>query len=185
MSSGKLYYLIGRSGSGKDAILERLRHYPGVVVAHRYITRAADAGSENHIALTAAEFSRREQAGALLFAWQAHQLHYGVGIEVRHWLAAGLQVFVNGSRDYLPEARARLGAQLIPVLVSVTDDTARQRLHQRQRETPAEIAQRMQRQIEVPIEDALVIDNNGPLDASLAQLARQLPALGLVAEGVQ
>jgi hypothetical protein len=43
----------------------------------------------------------------------------------------------------------------------------------------------MQRQIEVPIEDALVIDNNGPLDASLAQLARQLPALGLVAEGVQ
>ena len=51
---------MGPSGAGKDSILDRARvlTLPGtpVVFAHRYITRPAGSGGENHVALSAAEF---------------------------------------------------------------------------------------------------------------------------------
>lgn len=48
---GKLIYLVGASGSGKDSLLQALRQQQTIplLVAHRYITRACNAGSENHI----------------------------------------------------------------------------------------------------------------------------------------
>ncbi len=51
---GKLIWLMGPSGSGKDSLLAelRLREQTQLLVAHRYITRDASAGSENHIALS-------------------------------------------------------------------------------------------------------------------------------------
>lgn len=55
---GKLIWLMGPSGSGKDSLLAeiRLREQTQLLVAHRYITRDASAGSENHIALSEQEF---------------------------------------------------------------------------------------------------------------------------------
>lgn len=55
---GQLYYVIGPSGSGKDSIISALREQfvKDLVVAHRYITRAADAGGENHVELSDDEF---------------------------------------------------------------------------------------------------------------------------------
>ena len=43
---GKLIWLMGPSGSGKDSLLEVLRQqaHPQLLVAHRYITRPANAG---------------------------------------------------------------------------------------------------------------------------------------------
>ena len=58
---GKLIWLMGPSGSGKDSLLAelRLREQTQLLVAHRYITRDASAGSENHIALSEQEFFTR------------------------------------------------------------------------------------------------------------------------------
>lgn len=58
---GKLIWLMGPSGSGKDSLLAelRLREQTQLLVAHRYITRDASAGSENHIALSEQEFYPR------------------------------------------------------------------------------------------------------------------------------
>ncbi len=55
---GKLIWLVGPSGSGKDSLLAALRQreHPQLLVAHRYITRPFNAGSENHIALSEHEF---------------------------------------------------------------------------------------------------------------------------------
>ncbi len=55
---GRLIWLMGPSGSGKDSLLSALRQqeHARLLVAHRYITRAANAGSENHIALSEREF---------------------------------------------------------------------------------------------------------------------------------
>lgn len=55
---GRLIWLMGPSGSGKDSLLSALRQreHSQLLVAHRYITRAANAGSENHIALSEQEF---------------------------------------------------------------------------------------------------------------------------------
>ena len=45
---GKLIWLMGPSGSGKDSLLAELRQQEPaqLLVAHRYITRAANAGNE-------------------------------------------------------------------------------------------------------------------------------------------
>lgn len=45
---GKLIWLMGPSGSGKDSLLAELRQQEQaqLLVAHRYITRAANAGNE-------------------------------------------------------------------------------------------------------------------------------------------
>ena len=60
---GKLIWLMGPSGSGKDSLLAefRLREQTQLLVAHRYITRDASAGSENHIALSEREFFSRPE----------------------------------------------------------------------------------------------------------------------------
>lgn len=103
MAEGKLFYVIGPSDSGKDSLLRYARARLGpvsrVVFAHRYITRPVDVNGENHVALTKAEF------GLLAMHWRSHGHRYGIGREIDLWLAKGCQVVVNGSREYLPQAR--------------------------------------------------------------------------------
>ncbi len=86
-----LFYVMGPSGSGKDSLLralrERLKPADPVVIAHRYITRAADA-NEASVALTAEEFHRRMELGCLALHWHSHGLHYGIGVEIEQWLAS-------------------------------------------------------------------------------------------------
>ena len=114
---GKLIWLMGPSGSGKDSLLAelRLREQTQLLVAHRYITRDASAGSENHIALSEQEFFTRAGQNLLALSWHANGLYYGVGVEIDLWLHAGFDVLVNGSRAHLPQARARYQSALLPV----------------------------------------------------------------------
>ena len=107
--TGKLIWLMGASGSGKDSLLTELRQreQTQLLVAHRYITRAASAGSENHIALSEQEFFTRAGQNLLALSWHANGLYYGVGVEIDLWLHAGFDVVVNGSRAHLPQALAR------------------------------------------------------------------------------
>lgn len=95
---GKLIWLMGPSGSGKDSLLAelRLREQTQLLVAHRYITRDASAGSENHIALSEQEFFTRAGQNLLALSWHANGLYYGVGVEIDLWLHAGFDVLVNG-----------------------------------------------------------------------------------------
>lgn len=97
--TGKLIWLMGASGSGKDSLLTELRQreQTQLLVAHRYITRAASAGSENHIALSEQEFFTRAGQNLLALSWHANGLYYGVGVEIDLWLHAGFDVVVNPS----------------------------------------------------------------------------------------
>ena len=99
----RLIYLMGPSGAGKDSLLAALRADAdsAPLVAHRYITRPADAGCENHIALSEPEFLRRRAKGLFALDWQAHQQHYAFGIEVDLWL---LQDRRGGQRFARPPA---------------------------------------------------------------------------------
>ena len=130
---GKLIWLMGPSGSGKDSLLAelRLREQTQLLVAHRYITRDASAGSENHIALSEQEFFTRAGQNLLALSWHANGLYYGVGVEIDLWLHAGFDVLVNGSRAHLPQARARYQSALLPVCLQVSPEILRQRLENR------------------------------------------------------
>jgi ribose 1,5-bisphosphokinase len=176
-----LIYLMGPSGSGKDSLLAALRADAdnAPLVAHRYITRPADAGCENHIALSEPEFLRRRAKGLFALDWQAHQHYYAFGIEVDLWLLQGIDVVVNGSRAHLPQAQQRYGAQLLPVCLQVSTDILRQRLQNRGRESADQIEQRLVRAAEyqqhLPTHCRL-LDNDGNLDDTLAALFALLPS---------
>ncbi len=169
----RLLYLMGASGAGKDSLLDALRHAlpAGLIVAHRYITRPANAGAENHIALRDEEFNQRLEQGLFALDWQAHGCRYGVGIEIDHWMAQGCNVVINGSRAHLAPTMQRYGKRLLPVCLQVSESVLEKRLRQRGREDSEQIRHRLLRAAQyasgLPAH-CQRLDNDGPLHETLA-----------------
>ena len=168
----RLFYVVGASGVGKDSLIayarERLAESRSIVFAHRYITRPASSGAENHIELSPAEFSHRERLGLFAMAWDSHGYRYGVGIEIDVWLANGLAVVVNGSREYVPAVRRRY-PDIGIVWVSARPAVVESRLQQRGRESRPEIEARLARNARLGVTapaDVLCIDNGGTLETA-------------------
>ncbi|HED16637.1 MAG TPA: phosphonate metabolism protein/1,5-bisphosphokinase (PRPP-forming) PhnN, partial [Gammaproteobacteria bacterium] len=137
-----------------------------VIFNHRYITRPANAGGENHIELSEQEFENRLKHRCFAMHWHSHGLHYGIGMEVHAWMRSDMNVVVNGSRAYLDQATS-LFTDIIPVHVVVSCDVLASRLRARGRENAAEIAERIERarSLETLIHPNLVtINNNDSLD---------------------
>lgn len=173
MNAGRLYYVMGPSGAGKDSVLDWVRDNSpsyAVVCAHRYITRPAPAGREHHLALSAEEFERRERRGLFALTWQAQGLRCGLGKEIEHWLRQGVNVLVNGTRDAFPLARARFN-DLVPVLITANRESIARHLMARGRETAEQIEERLARHDSyVAPGDALTIINEGSLPETGAAL---------------
>ncbi len=182
--TGRLLYIIGPSGAGKDSVLaachQALTAEDRCLVAHRYITRPPHAGAEQHVPLSDAEFAQRSAQNLFCLQWDSNGHRYGIGIEVQAWLERGLHVLVNGSREYLPEAQLRF-PQLLPVLVWADPAVLRERLLQRGRETPAQVEARLTRatRLNACLPAACQrIDNSAELastSAALLRLIRSLP----------
>ncbi|WP_136248702.1 ribose 1,5-bisphosphokinase [Halomonas borealis] len=169
---GRLVYVMGASGVGKDSLLDAARaRHPDWLVAHRYVTRDSGA-SENSVALSAAEFASRRRSGLFCLTWRAHGLDYGLGIELEAWLSRGRAVLVNGSRRALPDARARFGDALLPVLVTAPEAAIAARLRQRGREDEAAIAARLarHRELAAALPEVARVDNGGTLAETLSGL---------------
>lgn len=177
-NGARLIYLMGPSGSGKDALIQAVKERHGeILVAHRYITRPWQAGGENHIELNPLEFAQRQTLGLFSLSWNAHGRDYGIGCEVEAWLAAGHSVLVNGSRAHHEEARLRFGPALLPVLLRVDEAILRARLEARGRESAAEIDERLTRAREFGNAisgRARIIDNNGPIENAVTALEHLL-----------
>jgi ribose 1,5-bisphosphokinase len=147
----------------------RERAGPLMVFARREITRPADAGGENHIAVTTAEFEARRANGAYALSWRAHGLGYGVPATIRGERARGRTVVVNVSRQVLDLARRVFGEVRVVSLVA-DGDLLRARLFQRGRETDVEIAERVAGAAAYRVEgpDVVVVRNDGTLADGLA-----------------
>lgn len=174
--AGRLVYVMGASGVGKDSLLRAARcRYPQWPVAHRYITRAS-GDSEDCVSLSREEFAWRRQAGLFCLDWQAHGLAYALGLEVEAWLERGLTVLVNGSREALGLAEARFGERLRPVLVTARPEVLYRRLAGRGRESPAEIEARLarHRRLAQACPGVQRLDNSGALDTTVAALGAWL-----------
>jgi len=183
--NGRLIYVVGPSGAGKDSVLDHARKLTpleiSTVFARRTITRPADAGGEQHVALSTAAFAmlRRQQAFAM--SWQANGLLYGIGREILDWMHAGLNVVVNGSRQHLPVAASNF-PDLVVVHVTAPPETLRQRLAARGREHATDIESRMVRATSFTLPTGLVsttIVNNTTIEAAgeafIELLARYRP----------
>ena len=174
---GRLFYLMGPSGSGKDTLLKaallHIQADPGLrphlpVQATRFITRAADAGGEAHKSVTEAEFEQLLQQGQFCMNWQAHGNHYGIPSEILASLSRGRNVLVNGSRAYLHSAR-EVVPDLVALLVEVPEEVLQQRLQVRARETGPEVSARMNRKVDLSadVEGIFLIDNAVELEESV------------------
>lgn len=179
----RLFYVVGASGAGKDSIIryarETLQAGREVVFAHRYITRPADVGGENHVALSEAEFLLRERHGLFAMSWESHSRRYGIGLEVDAWLGKGLTVVINGSRGYVPRLRARYPDCAV-VWISAAPEAIAARLHGRARESCEEISARLERNarlgVEPPAQGVVHIANDGPLEDAGGRLVDLLAA---------
>jgi ribose 1,5-bisphosphokinase len=174
---GRLIYVVGPSGAGKDSLLEwmraRLPADAGVRVARRTITRPAGAGGEDHIAATDAQFDAALARGEFALHWRANGHRYGVGREIEQWLADGESVVVNGSREYLTVAKVKF-PQLEAVHVVAPAAVLEARLARRSRERPDEAGRRLQRTARMPDttrDAALLLVNDGPIEVAGARLA--------------
>jgi ribose 1,5-bisphosphokinase len=179
---GPLVYVMGPSGAGKDAVMGRARALlPAdalVVFAHRYITRPAETGGENHVALSAAEFALRRTHGLFAFHWQAHGNDYGIGREIYAWRNAGLTVVVSGSREHFQKVGG-LDDDTHPVLITASPERLAERLAARGREDAKAAAQRIGRGVAYEVTDhrLVTIVNDGTLDAAAGAFVSLLATL--------
>lgn len=128
---GRLIYLMGPSGSGKDSLIEAARgplRVRNCEVVRRVITRSAESVGEDAIEVSREEFERRRNKGDFALSWQANGLDYGIPVRIDQWLKDGRDVLINASRGHLTEAQQRYPT-LLPVLLTVKDDVLRERLY--------------------------------------------------------
>lgn len=168
---GRLIYLIGPSGAGKDSLIRWVKHNlpPGAPVefARRTITREPEQNGEPHHVVDAAAFDQLHQEGRFSLAWRANGHGYGIGKEVHAWLKRGLTVVVNGSREHLPDAlRTFPGLELVHVTAPA--ELLNERLARRGRESAAEIEGRLARGAFSPPADVplLEIRNDGEIESA-------------------
>ncbi|NWL46409.1 MULTISPECIES: phosphonate metabolism protein/1,5-bisphosphokinase (PRPP-forming) PhnN [Pseudomonas] len=186
--TGRLIFLVGPSGSGKDSLIDASREQlalAGVEIARRVITRSAEAKGEAAQGVTPEQFDTLRAQGAFAMHWRANGLDYGIPRQVDQWLAAGRAVLVNGSRAYLPEARQRY-PDLLAVLVEVKAEVLRQRLLARGRETAEEVEQRLARsaRLQAAADPSVhVLDNSSTLEAAVAAFVSLLRHQGVLPRG--
>lgn len=190
--SGRLIYLMGPSGAGKDSVIDAARgalQRADVHVVRRTITRSAEAVGEHAIGVSPETFARLREAGEFAMNWQANGLQYGIGRDINARLAGGQHVLVNGSRAWLPQA-LQLYPELIPVLVTVDSAVLRQRLQARGRETAAQIDERLARNERLQAEPGQweegsvrleALDNSADLASAVQRLMALLARHGISA----
>lgn len=179
--AGRLIYVMGPSGSGKDTLLQGLARRMGsrAYLAPRVITREADRGVNGALPVSMQEFLQMEAAGVLALSWRANGYAYGILQHINDRLAAGKDVLVNGSRAYLPTALLRY-RELVPVMLQVEPGVLHDRLRRRGRETEAQIQARLARNTILDVMPAAVassvlcIDNSRTPEDAVQSLYIQL-----------
>lgn len=177
---GALILVVGPSGVGKDTLVDGAK--ATVAPSQRFffpartITRPSDAGGEDHIATTEAEFQARESSGDFLLSWRTHGLCYGISKDTtdaarRH----GQAVVANVSRGVLDCARNRLQPVRI-ISVTASADAIRARLQARGREDAADIEARIARASAYDVSggDVISVLNDGSPEDGIARMVEAL-----------
>ena len=176
MDQGCLIAVVGASGVGKDSIIAGVvESLPDIVLTRRVITRAPGLSSEDHIAVTSAEFDQARARGEFCLHWRAHGLEYGIPQHVLLDVKANERCLANLSRSVLAQAD-EIFPHLIVLNVVASAEAIAQRLSNRGRESDAEISSRLARST-YPLPDKLnfhQINNDGPLNTAVDQAVQLL-----------
>lgn len=186
MVTGRLIYLMGPSGSGKDTLIHQLKnHLPEeIYVPHRYITRPVnEAQLEQHIYMTLEAFTAAKHDGLFAFHWQANGYQYAIGQEIHAALDDGKMVLINGSREHFQALDDQWQSGCVPVYLAVHADVQTARLRARGRETVAQMEARVARSVamlnQLP-DECVVLDANQSMEAVYQQFIEQMQQLALL-----
>ncbi len=182
---GRLIYLMGPSGAGKDSLIDAARatlQKNQVEIAQRIITRSAEAKGEKAVGVSVERFEQLCAEGAFALHWRANDLAYGIPVEIDAWLASGRAVLINGSRAHLPKARERY-PDLLAILITVEPRVLRQRLLARGRESLEDIERRLARSPQLSLHDPAIhlLDNSTSLEDAQRRLLDLLREQGVLA----
>ncbi|MEM5472319.1 phosphonate metabolism protein/1,5-bisphosphokinase (PRPP-forming) PhnN [Hoeflea sp. AS60] len=172
---GPLIVVLGPSGSGKDTLMSHARSVladdADVLFVRRAITRPADAGSEDHIPMSDAEFDEALDQGQFSLTWAANGLRYGLPRSIEAHLAEGKLAIVNGSRGAWTVIQ-QVFPSSVAVEIKVEPEILARRLQARGRESASEIEARLARASALTsgfVADA-VIDNSGAVERAGSEL---------------
>jgi phosphonate metabolism protein PhnN/1,5-bisphosphokinase (PRPP-forming) len=175
-STGKLFFVVGPSGAGKDTLLAgALAADPSLHWAQRVISRPQTGQGEPFEPCTEAQFQARLAAGDFALHWQAHGLFYGVRHAQLAPLAEGQTVLLNGSRGAIAQARAAF-PQMQILMITAPVALLAQRLAARGRESSKDIEARLAR-ADLGLPDGLpyieVCNDNAP-EIGIARLLQAI-----------
>lgn len=164
-----LVLVVGPSGAGKDTLLNMARTALAGDARFRFvrrvITRPADAGGEDHEAVSDTEFAARNFA----LSWQVHGLRYGIPADIADDISRGVVVVANVSRSIIADAAVRFPVRVIEVTAPA--EVLAGRLAARGRENAADIAHRLARRIALPVGiDVTTVVNDSSPEAGAEQL---------------
>ena len=175
-----LVLVVGPSGAGKDTLINAakasLASDPRFFFPRRVVTRQAVASLEDHDTVSPQEFALRAANGAYALSWEAHGLHYGLPASIRDDIAAGRVVVMNGSRAMVETAR-RTFPGMVVIMIEASRGVRAQRLAGRGRETAAEVAARLAREVDADIPNAIRVDNSGAIEDGITRFLAALRAL--------
>ena len=144
--SGLWVFVCGPSGAGKDSVMSwaagHLAARQDIVFARRMVTRASQPGSD-HDPVTSQQLAHLTGSGGLVWRWEAHGFHYGIGAHYTAEVAAGRVVVVNGSREHASGLQVAEQVRVVQIVADAGQLAAR--LVQRGREAPPEVAERLAR----------------------------------------
>jgi ribose 1,5-bisphosphokinase len=166
---GTLVLVVGGSGVGKDTIIRGaqsvLARDNRYVFPRRYITRASDDVTEDHVPVTPAQFNELQARDGLAISWRAHGLDYALPASIKFDLEAGRVVVCNVSRHSVSAARSSF-SDIVVVEVCASDKSRALRLAMRMRESNADIVTRLARDFSVPLHvDHLISNEGAPTEA--------------------
>jgi ribose 1,5-bisphosphokinase len=167
--AGAMIVVVGPSGAGKDSVIDyamgKLKERGAEVdLVRRVITRAQDAGGEDHEAMSPDAFQACVEQGRFAVSWEAHGLRYGIPAACLSQVGEGRTLIANGSRAVLDRFRAAF-PRVAVVNIVASPEVIAARLIARARESETEIRQRLARQVpDIDGDPQLtIIDNSGPL----------------------
>lgn len=190
VASGLLFFVVGRSGSGKDTLMRKTAEILkseqiSVTVIQRVITRPSDE-NEKSLFVSESEFLKKKDNDEFALTWFIYNNWYGCprdSIEVP--MQKGEIVLLNVSRGVLHEARKKFPRSKI-ISIEVPIEVAQKRVESRRRENGSYLNDRLARmteKIDMPSPD-IIIKNDGDLIKAAYELSTYLKTHYLKNKGI-